>query len=169
MSLRSRFIRAFSLIEVLVSLVILAIGMLGIASMLMISHKANASSTLRQQAIQSAYNIIDRIRANRQAAINGNYTVSNIVSSGQPTLPSSPSTNCTTTTCSTTQLATYDTWQWLTTDVTQLPNGCGSITTAPSGINTLITITVQWDDSPTQRALGVANPAPTQFVINTEL
>ena len=161
--------RAFSLIEVLVALVVLAIGMLGIAQMLLLSHKANASSYIRQQATQSAYNIIDRMRANRLAAIAGNYTVSNLAAEGTPTIPTAPATNCTNTTCTTTQLAAYDTWYWLATDVSQLPNGCGSITTAPSGTNTLITVTVQWNDTPAQIVMGAANPAPTQLTMQTEL
>lgn len=161
--------RAFSLIEALVALVVFAIGMIGLARMLLISHKTHASSYLRQQAVQSAYNIIEQIRANRQLAINGNYNVSNIVSSGTPTLPSTPSTDCKTTTCNTTQLATYDTWDWLSNNVAKLPNGCGSITTAASGSNTVVTVTVQWSDAPTDNILGTANSTPTQLIVKTQL
>jgi type IV pilus assembly protein PilV len=161
--------KGFSLIEALVALVVFAMGMTGIAHMLLLTHKSNASNYLRQQAIQAAYNITDRIRANRNAAINGNYNVSNIVTSGTPTMPGTPATNCGTTTCSANQLATYDTWYWLTTTVAQLPNGCGSITTAPSGTNTVITVTVQWSDSPTQQFLGATNPSSEQFSIKTQL
>ncbi len=157
------------MIESLVALVILAIGLIGIARMLLLSHKANASNYLRQQAIQSAYDIIDRIRANRQSALNGNYAINNLVANGTPTPPSTPSTNCGTTACSATQLATYDTWYWLKTDVAQLPNGCGSITTAPSGTNKLLTVTIQWNDNPAQQSLGVQNPGPTQLIIQTAL
>lgn len=160
---------AFSLIEALIALIVFAIGMIGIARMLLISHKTHASSYLRQQAVQSAYNIIDRIRANRQVAINGNYNVSNIVSSGAPTLPGTPSTNCNNTACSTTQLATFDTWEWLTNNVAKLPNGCGAITTAASGTNTLVTVTVQWSDAPTQQILGVSAPTPSQLIVKTQL
>ena len=159
----------FSLFEVLVALVILALGMLGIAHMLLITHKSNSSNYLRQQAIQSAYDIIDRIHANRTTAINGNYNVSNLVLTGTPTAPSAPSTNCGVTTCTATQLASYDTWNWLSSDVAQLPNGCGSISTAVSGLNTIVTVTVQWDDSPAQKALGTTNPSPTQLTIQSEL
>lgn len=159
----------FSLFEVLVALVILAIGMLGIARMLMIAHKSNSSSYVKQQSIQSAYDIVDRIRANRQAAVDGNYAVNNIVANGTPTLPSAPSTNCDSSTCSTTQLASYDTWNWLSTSVAQLPNGCASISTAVAGINTLVTVTIQWDDSPNQAALGETNSSPSQLIIQSEL
>lgn len=161
--------RAFSLIEAMVALIVFAIGMIGIARMLLMSHHSHASSYLRQQAIQHGYDIIDRIRANRNAALNGNYSVSNIVSSGAPTLPNAPSNKCSSTACSTTELATFDTWDWLTNSVAKLPNGAGSITTTTSGANTVITVTVQWSDTPAQQALGTATPAPSQLTIQTQL
>jgi type IV pilus assembly protein PilV len=167
--LKRKYQQGFSLLEVLIALVILAMGMLGIANMLLLAHKTNSSSYTRQQAVQSAYDIIDRIRANRQAAISGNYNVNNLVSSGTPTAPSAPSANCNTSTCSSTQMAAYDTWFWLASDVAQLPNGCGSVTTAVSGVSTLVTVTVQWDDSPAKRALGDSTSTPTQLIIQSQL
>ncbi|CAM3004590.1 type IV pilus modification protein PilV [Legionella worsleiensis] len=150
-----------TLLEILVSVVLLAIGLLGIASMLMIANKANNSSYAKLQAVQSVYTIFDRIRTNAQAAINGNYNISNIGSNGLPTSVPTPSVLCTTTTCTPSQMATYDTWYWLTKDVSKLPNGSGSITAAPSGSagTTVITVTVQWDDSQAQNELGAASAA----------
>lgn len=162
-------LQGFTLFEVLISLVILALGMLGIARMLLITHKTNSSNYIRQQAVQSAYDILDRIVANRSAAIAGNYNVNNLVTTGAPTIPNSPTANCTTSSCSTSQLASYDTWYWLATDLAQLPYGCGSINTSVSGINTLVTVTVQWNDNPAQNFLGATNPTPAQFTIQSEL
>ena len=161
--------QGFSLFEVLIALVVLALGMLGIAHMMLITHKSNSSNYIRQQAVQSAYDILDRIQANRQAAISGNYTVSNLVLAGTPTAPSAPSTNCSQSICTPTQLAAYDTWDWLSANVTQLPNGCGAISTTASGINTVVTVTVQWDDSPAQTTLGIINPSPAQFIVESAL
>jgi len=167
--------QGFYLFEVLIAMVIMSIGMLGVAAMLMVSHKASSSSYLRQQAVQSAYNIIDRMRANRQAAINGSYNASDLVNSGTPTLPSTPAANCATTTCTSTQMATYDVWYWLTYDVAQLPNGAGSISTAVSGSNTIATVVVQWSDVPAQNMLGAGgavsstNATIAQFSIGTSL
>lgn len=158
-----RYKNGFSLFEVLIALVILAIGMLGIARLLIVAHKSNSSSYLQQQAVQSAYDIIDRIRANRATALTGNYSVSNLVSSGTPSQPSTPGTNCETASCSSTQLASYDTWHWLSQDLTKLPNGCGSISTTGSGINTVVTVTVQWDDSPNLTG------TPTKYIVQSEL
>ena len=150
----------FTLIELLVSVLILAFGLLGIGGMMGLTLRSNSSSYLKQLSVQSAYNIIDRMRANSQMAISGSYNVTNLVTSGAPTVPAAPSTNCATATCTPTQLAAYDTWYWLANDVAaQLPNGCASITTAASGSNTLVTVTVQWDDSPAQSQLGSAAAA----------
>lgn len=171
--------QGMTLIEVLVSLVIFSIGMLGIANMLMVSSKSNSSSYAKQQAVQCVADIFDRIRANQQAAIAGNYNVSNINSSGSPTIPSAPSALCNAVSCSASQLAAYDTWHWLSNDLTKLPNGSGSITTAPApgaAGNTLVTVTVQWDDSPAQTQIGTrsstqstANPNMVQLSIQSLL
>ena len=62
-------------------------------------------------------------------------------------------------------MASYDTWYWLSFDVSRLPSGSGSITSAPApgtGKNTIITVTVQWDDSLAQKLVGASsNPSPT--------
>lgn len=161
--------KAFSLLEVLIALVIMSIGMLGIARMLLISHKSTSSSYLRQQAIQSGYDIIDRMRANRPLALSGNYNTNNLVTSGAPSIPNAPSTDCTSAICSPTQLAIYDIWYWLAHDVSQLPNGCGAVIAVAAGVNTVVTVTVQWDDSPAQKNLGTSNPTPTQYIIQSAL
>lgn len=154
------------------SLVFMAIGMLGIASMLILAHKASSSGYLRQQAIQSAYDMIDRMRANRQAAINGSYNVSNL---GSGAAPSAPGTDCSVSVCSPTQMASWENWYWLSRSLTTLPRGAGSITTNTVGGNTIATVTVQWDDSPAQSILGAGgqvsnnNPSMAQFSIGTSL
>ncbi|MDE2298142.1 MAG: prepilin-type N-terminal cleavage/methylation domain-containing protein, partial [Burkholderiales bacterium] len=42
----------FTMIEVLVALLVMAFGMLGIVSLLLVSTRANTSSILKQQAVQ---------------------------------------------------------------------------------------------------------------------
>lgn len=65
--------RGFSLIEVLVALLILSVGLLGIAGMQTLSVQMNVSARQSSQATFLAYEIIDRMRANRQAALAGDY------------------------------------------------------------------------------------------------
>ncbi len=54
----------FSLIEVLVASVILAVGILGIAGLQVVSLQQNRSSLLRSEALQIGNDILDRMRAN---------------------------------------------------------------------------------------------------------
>lgn len=169
----------FTLIELLVSVLIMAFGLLGIGGMMGLTLKSNSSSYLKQLSVQSAYNIIDRMHANSATAMAGSYNVNNLVTSGAPAIPTKPSPDCSATTCTPAQLAAYDSWYWLANDVAaQLPNGCASVTTAVSGINTLVTVTVQWDDSPAQSQLGSAtassvavsgHPNLSRFVTQTLL
>jgi type IV pilus assembly protein PilV len=150
----------FTLVELLVSILILSFGLLAIGAMMGFTLKSNTSSYLKQLSVQSAYNIVDRMRANSQAATGGSYDVNNLVTSGAPTIPAAPATDCSSATCTSAQMAAYDSWNWLARDVAaQLPNGCASVTTAVAGANTLVTVTVQWDDSPAQNKLGSAAPA----------
>lgn len=168
----------FALLEVLIALVILAFGMIGIAGMLLVAHKANSSSYLKQQAVQSAYDIIDRVRTNSPAAVSGSYDVNNLLTGAVvPAAPAATPTNCSAVTCSVAQLAAYDVWYWLAKDLAQLPNGRGAIVTAAvaTSNNTLVTVTVQWDDSPAQSTLGASTQTQgasanlAQFTVQTLL
>jgi type IV pilus assembly protein PilV len=61
--------RGISLVEAMVALIVLAIGMLGIAALHVESVKANRTALLRTQAVNLANDLADRIRANRQAGV----------------------------------------------------------------------------------------------------
>lgn len=56
--------RGFTLIEALVALVVLSVGMLGIAALYLDSLRASRSALWRTQAVESVADIADRIRAN---------------------------------------------------------------------------------------------------------
>lgn len=55
--------RGFSLIEVMVAVLVLAVGMLGIAAMQAVSLRNSQSSFERTQAVMESYSILDAIRA----------------------------------------------------------------------------------------------------------
>jgi len=57
--------RGFTLVEVLVALLVLSIGMLGIAALYLDSLRASRAALYRTQAVVLASDIADRIRANR--------------------------------------------------------------------------------------------------------
>jgi type IV pilus assembly protein PilV len=63
----SRTVSGFTLIEVLIALVIMSVGMLGIAGLYVHSLQAGRTSMLRHHAITLAGDVADRIRANPRA------------------------------------------------------------------------------------------------------
>ncbi len=58
----------FTLIEVLVSLLILAVGLLGTASLMLLSMQSNQGAAQRSAAIVLSYDLIERMRSNRDQA-----------------------------------------------------------------------------------------------------
>lgn len=58
----------FTLVEVLIALVIMSVGMLGIAGLYVHSMQAGRTSVFRHHAVTLAGDIADRIRANPRAA-----------------------------------------------------------------------------------------------------
>lgn len=63
----SRRQRGFSLVEVLIALVIMSVGMLGIAGLFVQGMQAGRTSVLRHHAVTLAGDVADRIRANPRA------------------------------------------------------------------------------------------------------
>src|SRR5437764_14637551 len=59
--------RGFTMIEMLVALVVLAVGMLGVAILFGISLHSGSSAISRMQAVNLAADLADRTRANRRA------------------------------------------------------------------------------------------------------
>jgi type IV pilus assembly protein PilV len=150
--------KGFTLIEVLVTLLVLSIGLLGIAKLLLVSSRANDSAYLRTQATSLAYSILDSMRANRAAAVAGNYSGS----SGSAT---NPGTQCAVSSpCSPATTAQYDLWNWQQALTTGLgPSGSGSVTTAnvtdpvTGDTDVTATITVQWNDTVAQQTFGASS------------
>lgn len=65
--MRNKTSRGFSLVEVLIALIIMSVGMLGIAGLYVQSMQAGRTSMLRHHAITLAGDVADRIRANPTA------------------------------------------------------------------------------------------------------
>jgi len=157
----------FTLIEVLVAVVVLAIGLLGVGKMVLFAARANGSAYMRSEATQQAYAILDYMHANRAAALAGAYNVAIGVNppAGQDCFAAGP---CTTQAA----IAGYDLAQWKAQMAAILPAGDGSVTTATDAANTqtLVTVTVQWDDN---GAVGTFNPAgvgaPSSVVLESQL
>ena len=126
----------FTLIEVLISTVVLSIGLLGMAALVASSIKNNQSAYFRSQATQLAYDIADRMRANGTAS--DNYLSSNIADATQHAVCATVSTSCTPQ-----NMAENDLYQWHSALISNLPGGTGTIINAGG----IFTVTVNWDDN----------------------
>lgn len=141
----------FSLIEVLIALVILSVGLLGIAAMVSVSLKSKESSYYRSQATALSYAILDRMRANRAPASTSAYdvaigqTLGNNLTGQSITVPTGDCTDLTSP-CNNDQIAALDLTQWKSDLAATLPSGDGSISTVTWNSMTQVTITVQWND-----------------------
>lgn len=128
--------RGFTLVEMLVALVVLTIGMLGVVGMQLQAMRYNTDAYLRTQATTLAYDIMDRMRANRGAAIAGLYAYT--------ARPSGTIADCTAQ-CSSDEMARYDVAAWYDAIAARLPpsrNGLSSI--AFDGTN--YTINIRWNE-----------------------
>jgi type IV pilus assembly protein PilV len=108
----------FTLLEVLIAVVILSVGLLGLAALQATSLKSNHASLTRSQIAILSYDMVDRMRANRPAMLLGDY---NLPASTQ-------NTDCTTTTgCTPADMADHDYFEWSTLIARALPGGQGVV------------------------------------------
>lgn len=172
-----RISTGFTLVEVLVAVLVLSIGLLGVARLVLAAVKANDSAYFRGQATALAYSILDEMRANRAYALTSpGYTVAYGAYAN-------PGVTCTgvASTCTPAQIAQYDLYMWKqqlsaasTVTTGALPSGDGQIVmTYPAGSGEVMaTITITWDDSVAQWAFGTpstATPSPASFTLEAAL
>ncbi len=131
------------LIEVLVSVLILGIGLLGIAAMQATALRNSQGSFERTQAVIQSYSILDAMRANRNAAIAGEYALAGGMICTVP---------------ATGTLAQADMNRWITSLKDSIGSGaavdtttCGQVACTGAG---QCTVTVRWDDSRSTEGTG---------------
>jgi type IV pilus assembly protein PilV len=132
---RSR-VTGFTLLEVLVAVLILSIGLLGLAGLQTHSLRNNQASLQRSQAVTLAYDALDRMRSNRTAALaTGSVFITDF--DDAETVPDCASG------CDVTQTAQYHVGSWKR-EVARLPGpGAGRI-----AINSgRATVQVRWVDN----------------------
>lgn len=152
-----------SMIEVLVTIVIITFGMLGIAGMLLKSIESGAVSSGRGIAVWQANEMADRMRANMAGVRAGNYDALNYA------LVTNCNSTCLTAQCTPDQQANFDFCLWNAQNQRVLPLGRGSVALAPGGgcatsqFFCAFDITVSWDESKTGDPLALK-----QYVLRVE-
>lgn len=122
-----KYLNGFTLLEVMISLLILSIGLLGIAALQANSLKINHGAYQRTQAIFLTYDMMDRLRANRTAALAGQCDIALGA------------------TISGTSMCAVDVTDWQDNFVSALmPSGQGLIDCSSTA--NVCVVTVQWDE-----------------------
>jgi len=132
---KKHFQQGVTLVESMIALLVISIGLLGIASLQITAMSQNASSLNHSQAVWYAYNMSDRIRANISEFANYDGIDTN----------NSYLQDCIGSTCTNAQMLTADAADW-STMTGNLPGGRGIIT-SPTADG--LTVSVMWDDEGT--------------------
>jgi type IV pilus assembly protein PilV len=121
----------FSLVEAMVTLVVLSVGMIGIASLYGQGLGAGRTALYRTQAVNLAADMADRIRVNRLGGLSYNGAPAN--------------NNCGVVNCAPPLMAAHDLFLWTTMVAATLPNGVGTVAVA-NGTPPTYTITLTWSE-----------------------
>jgi type IV pilus assembly protein PilV len=132
--------QGFSLVEVLIALIVMSVGMLGIAGLYVQSMQAGRTSMLRHHAVTLAGDIADRIRANPTAG------AAYVATTGADNGCVAGGTDCTAA-----EMAAQDILTWQTQASSFLPvMGDGSqqvvVNYDAAALPPLYTVTVRWDE-----------------------
>ena len=135
--------KGFTLVEVLVALVVMSVGMLGIAALYLEGLRAGRTALYRTTAINLAADMADRIRANRNAGI----AYAGTGPGADGACVNGPAD------CTAQQLAEDDWFDWNNQLNAQLPEGAGGEVSIAGAAPATYTITVAWPE------IGQAVPA----------
>jgi len=139
-SLRRSKQSGFSMLEILVTLVIIATALLGTAGLQLYAMRMGKSGEFRTQAVLLASDIAERMEANRAGAIAGNYAV--LATSA----PSAASVDCAANPCGPADLAAWDISQWERAVTGMLPQATWWITHTVTGDPSTYEIVINWVD-----------------------
>lgn len=132
--------RGFSLIEALVALVVLSVGLLGIAGLYVTSVASGRTASLRSQAVMIAADLADRIRANRTGGPSYDDGVSGAGTLKAACQPGGAGG----VNCSPTDMANEDKAEWIALLNARMPGAVPTVTAVGPPLPTTYTITITW-------------------------
>lgn len=126
----------FTMIEVLIAVLIFAIGLLGVAGMQTLALKSTNNSNIRTLVNLHAYEIAERMRANMAGAEDGLYDGISKSTGASDCRPS----------CTPQELASWDGDEWLANLQADIPTATASV----AYVDGTAVITIDW----TERSIG---------------
>ena len=143
-------LRGFSLVEVLIALIIISVGMLGIAGLYVQSMQAGRTSMFRHNAVILVGDVADRIRANPTAG--ATYTV--VGGSNQNCVAQGVN-------CSAPQMANNDVFLWSAQAAESLPGGTVTVVFDGAVTPPTYAITANWTEAGDNMSYGIVIPVRT--------
>ncbi len=140
------------LIEVLIAVLVLAVGLLGIAALQAVTLKNSSGSAERTQAVVQSYSMMDMLRLQKTAAADGSLNTMNSPTDG--TAPTG-AYQCS----SASSLGTPGSVAgWLADlKMTVAPDACGKVTCSTTGGNTSCEVAVRWTERGTEARSGTTD------------
>jgi type IV pilus assembly protein PilV len=141
-----KYMQGVTMIEVLVSMLVLSLGLLGVAGLQNTSLRSNQSAYFRSQATAIASDIMDRMRSNPDGVANGHYDAIDSAN-----LPNDPACIDTANGCNAADLAAHDARDWALNVLSVLPTATGTVVvdnmgTAGDASDDVFIVTVNWSD-----------------------
>jgi type IV pilus assembly protein PilV len=139
--------KGLTLVEILIAVLVISIGLLGVAGLHSFSLRNNYDALMRSHASALASDIADRMRANRRAALQtpSAYNIA-LTTSPAALTAASPTSD-------------VDKSEWRATVASTLPQGLGQVNVNVG--TSMATITIQWGER--------GELMPMQFVTETEI
>ncbi len=128
--------RGFTLVEAMVALVVLAVGMLGIAGLYVTTLRSGGSSIYRMQAVNLAADLADRIRTNRGAGLSYAGAAADNNCYGAAAVDCAPPL-----------MAANDLFVWQQQVAAILPAAAGVVAVAGAAAPFTYTITINWTEA----------------------
>lgn len=150
--------RGFTLVELLISLVVVAIGLLGFASLQMGSMQRLEQAKVSQNASGALRDLVERISSLPVAAKAGEFDFDNLANGNAPVA----SKDCTAVACTTKEQADMELASWFARIKERAPSPRFSVVSAAQDDGRLVTISLVWD-----AALTGQGAADADVVTNT--
>jgi type IV pilus assembly protein PilV len=164
----------FSLVEVMVSLIVLSVGLLGIAKMQALALSSTSSARMRSIAALEASSLASTMSADRTYWANITTDPGVTFSNGAITGKNDAALQLSTCPCTPPQIAYGDLNDWVTDLNLQLPNAQGSVicntpTAPPTPTPASCTISLNWTEQQVvSNAQQTAAPAVINYTLHVE-
>jgi type IV pilus assembly protein PilV len=135
----------FSMIEVLVTILLISLALLGTSGLQAYALKLNQGAQFRTQAVLLASDLAERMESNKFGAVAGSYVYNCPATALAEITDCGPSGGA----CTPAKLAEYDLLQWRASVQNTLPKSVCSVTQTVTGNPSTYSISISWIDRQT--------------------